>query len=64
MFFCKNDVSSHAKIDKHYSMGGIFGTIARENPCVTDLFYGTDYHSHLGMKERGQVGVYFEKPFL
>jgi amidophosphoribosyltransferase len=33
-------------------MGGLFGTISREN-CVTDLFYGTDYHSHLGTKRGG-----------
>lgn len=28
-------------------MGGIFG-VASKNDCVMDLFYGTDYHSHLG----------------
>ncbi|MCP4643541.1 MAG: amidophosphoribosyltransferase [bacterium] len=28
-------------------MGGIFG-VASKDDCVTDLFYGTDYHSHLG----------------
>ncbi|MBN1903104.1 amidophosphoribosyltransferase [Candidatus Sumerlaeota bacterium] len=28
-------------------MGGIFG-VASKNDCVQDLFYGTDYHSHLG----------------
>ncbi len=28
-------------------MGGLFGTVSNED-CVTDLFYGTDYHSHLG----------------
>ena len=30
-------------------MGGFFGTVAKES-CVTDLFYGTDYNSHLGTK--------------
>ncbi len=64
MFFCKNDVSSHAKIDKHYSMGGIFGTIARENPCVTDLFYGTDYHSHLGTRRAGLATYSTEEGFF
>lgn len=24
-----------------------------KNPCVTDLFYGTDYHSHLGTRRAG-----------
>ncbi len=33
-------------------MGGLFGTISKED-CVTDLFYGTDYHSHLGTKRGG-----------
>lgn len=33
-------------------MGGIFG-VARKNDCVTDLFYGTDYLSHLGTKRGG-----------
>ncbi len=33
-------------------MGGLFGIVSQEN-CVTDLFYGTDYHSHLGTKRGG-----------
>ena len=33
-------------------MGGLFGTISKEE-CVADLFYGTDYHSHLGTKRGG-----------
>ena len=33
-------------------MGGFFGVSARED-CVTDLFYGTDYHSHLGTRRGG-----------
>lgn len=36
-------------------MGGLFGTIAKESPCVTDLFYGTDYHSHLGTRRAGMA---------
>lgn len=35
-------------------MGGFFGTVA-QTPCVTDLFYGTDYNSHLGTKRGGMV---------
>lgn len=35
-------------------MGGLFGTISKE-PCVTDLFYGTDYQSHLGTRRGGIV---------
>jgi len=33
-------------------MGGIFGVISKED-CVNDLFYGTDYLSHLGTKRGG-----------
>ncbi|MDA3899105.1 MAG: amidophosphoribosyltransferase [Spirochaetes bacterium] len=33
-------------------MGGFFGVTSRED-CVTDLFYGTDYHSHLGTRRGG-----------
>ena len=35
-------------------MGGFFGTIKKES-CVTDLFYGVDYNSHLGTKRAGIV---------
>jgi amidophosphoribosyltransferase len=33
-------------------MGGLFGVVSRKD-CVSDLFYGTDYHSHLGTKRGG-----------
>ena len=36
-------------------MGGFFGVVARDD-CVTDLFYGTDYHSHMGT-QRGGLAV-------
>lgn len=36
-------------------MGGIFGTIAKEKQCISDLFYGTDYHSHLGTRRAGMA---------
>jgi amidophosphoribosyltransferase len=35
-------------------MGGIFG-VASRNDCVSDVFYGTDYHSHLGTRRGGMV---------
>src|SRR5512139_1060106 len=35
-------------------MGGFFGVVSRED-CVADLFYGTDYHSHLGTARGGMV---------
>ena len=33
-------------------MSGFFGCISRKE-CVSDVFYGTDYHSHLGTKKAG-----------
>ncbi len=35
-------------------MGGFFGTALKED-CVFDLFYGTDYHSHLGTRRAGMA---------
>ena len=37
-------------------MGGFFGTIAQQD-CTADLFYGTDYNSHLGTR-RGGMAAY------
>ncbi len=42
-------------------MGGFFGNISKES-CVKDLFYGTDYHSHLGTK-RGGLATKHSKGF-
>lgn len=42
-------------------MGGFFG-VASKNDCVFDLFFGTDYHSHLGTR-RGGLAVYGQKGF-
>lgn len=42
-------------------MGGFFG-VASKTDCVFDLFFGTDYHSHLGTR-RGGMAVYGEKGF-
>lgn len=35
-------------------MGGFFG-VASKQPCISDLFYGVDYHSHLGTRRGGMV---------
>ncbi|MGN0588228.1 MAG: amidophosphoribosyltransferase, partial [Ruminiclostridium sp.] len=37
-------------------MGGFFGA-ASKNDCITDVFFGTDYHSHLGTR-RGGMAAY------
>lgn len=42
-------------------MSGIFGVVSK-NDCVRDLFYGTDYHSHLGT-EYGGLAVLGENGF-
>ena len=42
-------------------MGGFFGVAAKDD-CVFDLFFGTDYHSHLGTR-RGGMAVYGEDGF-
>jgi Glutamine phosphoribosylpyrophosphate amidotransferase len=35
-------------------VGGIFGTISK-GECINDLYYGTDYNSHMGTKRGGMV---------
>jgi len=40
-------------------MGGFFGAISKQD-CVLDVFFGVDYHSHLGTR-RGGMAVYDEK---
>ena len=42
-------------------MGGFF-SVASKQDCVFDLFFGTDYHSHLGTR-RGGLAVYGENGF-
>ena len=44
-------------------MGGIFGTISKKS-CVADLFYGTDYNSHLGTRRGGLATFSKEKGFV
>ncbi len=42
-------------------MGGFFGVASKED-CVFDLFFGTDYHSHLGTRRAG-MAVYGKDGF-
>lgn len=42
-------------------MGGFFG-VASKQDCVLELFYGVDYHSHLGTR-RGGMAVYGKEGF-
>lgn len=43
-------------------MGGFFGTISKSD-CTMDLFYGTDYNSHLGTR-RGGLAMLSETGFV
>ncbi len=43
-------------------MSGFFGSISKDD-CVADVFYGTDYHSHLGTKRAGLAFLSKEKGF-
>lgn len=40
-------------------MGGFFGVVSNED-CIFDLFYGVDYHSHLGTRRAG-MAVYSDE---
>lgn len=42
-------------------MGGFFGVVSKQS-CTNDLFFGVDYHSHLGTR-RGGMAVYGETGF-
>ena len=44
-------------------MGGFFGTVSTQK-CVMDVFYGTDYNSHLGTKRGGMATYSQEKGFF
>lgn len=44
-------------------MGGFFGVVSKR-PCINDLFYGTDYNSHLGTKRAGIATYSKEKGFV
>lgn len=41
-------------------MGGFFGTVSKKS-CVADVFYGTDYNSHLGTRRGGMAMYHREK---
>lgn len=43
-------------------MGGFFG-VASKDDCIFDLFFGTDYHSHLGTRRAGMAVYSSDKGF-
>ena len=42
-------------------MGGFFGVVSKKD-CVSDLYFGVDYHSHLGAR-RGGLAVFGQQGF-
>lgn len=56
-----NTDDSIMKIKEDMHMGGIFG-VASKQSCTLDLFFGVDYHSHLGTK-RGGMAVFGKQGF-
>ena len=44
-------------------MGGFFGAASRKS-CKYDVFFGTDYHSHLGTRRGGMVVYGRENGFV
>ncbi|HOR21546.1 MAG TPA: amidophosphoribosyltransferase, partial [Ruminococcus sp.] len=43
-------------------MGGFFGAASKNN-CITDVFFGTDYHSHLGTRRGGMTSYCEDRGF-
>lgn len=43
-------------------MGGFFGAVSK-NDCIADVFFGTDYHSHLGTRRGGMTAYCDELGF-
>ncbi|MBR6370156.1 MAG: amidophosphoribosyltransferase [Bacteroidaceae bacterium] len=44
-------------------MGGFFGVVSKER-CINDLFYGTDYQSHLGTSRAGMATYSLDEGFF
>ena len=43
-------------------MGGFFGAVSKQD-CVLDIFFGVDYHSHLGTRRGGMIVYDTERGF-
>lgn len=55
-------MSSEKKYAWRFIMGGFFG-VASKDDCVFDLFFGIDYHSHLGTRRGGMLVYDDQKGF-
>ena len=60
LYFCTHLINHY---QSYNNMGGFFGAVSKAS-CVTDLFYGTDYNSHLGTKRGGMATYSKEKGFI
>jgi amidophosphoribosyltransferase len=57
-FICDNVFN---KVRGVVTVGGLFGVVSKED-CVMDVYFGTDYHSHLGTS-RGGMAIWNGKSF-
>jgi len=58
---CSSYVQDGQTGEEHI-MGGFFGVVSKQD-CVFDLFFGTDYHSHLGTRRAGMAVYSREEGF-
>ena len=56
------NANKYIKTLKINNMSGFYGVVSNKD-CVKEVFYGTDYHSHLGTKRAGMVFIIPEKGF-
>lgn len=59
LWYCEQSTLNEK--EENCLMGGFFG-VASKQDCVLELFYGVDYHSHLGTR-RGGMATYGENGF-
>ncbi|MBR3952798.1 MAG: hypothetical protein IKJ82_04215, partial [Oscillospiraceae bacterium] len=54
--------TAEKRLSRMIENGGFFGIVSNKD-CVLDVFYGVDYHSHLGTRRAGLAAVSSEKGF-
>ncbi len=57
-----NSYVQDGQTGEEHIMGGFFGVVSKQD-CVFDLFFGTDYHSHLGTRRAGMAVYSREEGF-
>ena len=61
---CCNFIEFFRNYFKFREMGGFFGTKLKNRECRAELFYGTDYQSHLGTRRAGMATISDEGEFF